>query len=107
MKKPLHKEAEDFVRHHMGKHVFAPMTGQDVAAWNAFVYLVRTWCVGGGEQAVEAMRETLLCAQPKVWPLFLQAIPAVGDWGHAEQLWPQLVTTRVEGGWERPVRKAP
>lgn len=84
-------QAITFCKYHLGKHCFAPFTGQDWPAWIAFVYLLQTWGSGGGEQAIVAMRETVKCAQPKVRELFVQAIPAMLDWGHVEEIWPRLV----------------
>lgn len=87
--KPLIDEVASFVKHHQGdKGCFAPFTGQDYPAWCAFVHLVQCWTRGGGNDAIVAMRATVRCAQPSVLHLFVQAIPAVGDWCHVAQLWP-------------------
>ena len=88
-----YKDAITFCKWHLGKHCFAPLTGQDWPAWIAFCYLLQCWGRGGGETAVLAMRLTVASAQSKqnVREVFLQAIPAMLDWSHARELWPQLV----------------
>jgi hypothetical protein len=88
-----HKEAITFCRWHLGKGCFAPLTGQDWPAWIAFCYLLTCWGCGGGTMAIAAMRATVASAQstPAVRRVFVQAIPAMLDWCHVAQLWPQLV----------------
>lgn len=89
---PLHREVARFVQHHLGKDCFAPHTGTDWPAWRAFVYLVECYSHGGGDHAIAAMRATVRCAQPheKVLRTFVQAIPAIMDWGDVARLWPQI-----------------
>jgi hypothetical protein len=90
---PLHKDAQKFCRYHIGKDCFAPFTGQDSPAWTAFVYLLECYSHGGGDEAITAMRATIRCAQLRwsVLSVFVQAIPAVMDWGDVARLWPRLV----------------
>lgn len=90
----LPNEVKQFCRWHLGRDCFAPMTGQDWPAWNAFVHLVQCWTHGGGEHAIEAMKATVRCAQPTsaVLRCFVQAIPAVGDWCHVRELWPKIAS---------------
>jgi hypothetical protein len=90
--KPLHQEVAKFVEWHLGRGCFAPHTGQDWPAWRGFVYLVECYSHGGGEAAIAAMRATVRCAQPHglVLRTFVQAIPAVMDWGDVRRLWPQI-----------------
>lgn len=90
--KPLHLEVSVFVKHHLAKDCFAPFTGQDWPAWIAFVYLVQTWTRGGGPTAIAAMEATVRCAQRRssILRTFVQAIPAVGDWCHVKEIWPQV-----------------
>lgn len=104
--KPLYKEVITFCRGHLGKHCFAPLTGQDWSAWIAFVYLVEMYARGdanGRAAALDAMREILRggCQDTEtIHQLFVQAIPAVMDWCHADEIWSQ-----VQGNWNvRPVR---
>lgn len=89
---PEHVRVAWWVRQSLDVSCFAPFTGQDYPAWNAFVYLVQCWCHGGGEDAIAAMRTTVRCAQPRrdILTVFVQAIPAVGDWCHVAQLWPRI-----------------
>lgn len=97
---PLHKHVEWFVRWHLGKDAFAPHTGQDLPAWIAFVYLVECWTRGGGNSAVVAMQSTVRCAQQSraVLETFVQAIPAVGDWMHVAELWPEVAGVGIVTG---------
>lgn len=90
--KPLIDDVKTFVRWHLGRDCFSPHTGQDWPAWCAFVHLAQCWTRGGGETAIAAMQQTLLCAQPihSVLRTFIQVIPAVGDWCHIVQLWPRV-----------------
>jgi hypothetical protein len=91
----MDKVARDFCRYHLGRDCFAPFTGQDFSAWHAFVYLVEAWCRGdapGRDAAIVAMEHTLAIAQRKsdIHQVFLQTIPAVGDWDHQHDIWPLL-----------------
>jgi hypothetical protein len=89
--KPLHQEVAKFVEYHLERGCFAPFTGQDFPAWRAFVYLLECYSHGGGESAIAAMRATVRCAQPheRVLRCFVQAIPAVMDWGDV-RLWTKI-----------------
>ncbi len=104
--KPTYKQAIAFVRGHVGKHAFAPFTGQDWSAWIAFVYLVEMYArgdVNGRTAALAGMRAILMggCQSAEhIHQLFVQAIPAVMDWCHADEIWP-----RVKTNWDvRPIR---
>lgn len=85
-----YKEAQKFLRWHLGKGCFAPFTGQDWSAWLSFCYLLQLWGRGGGDDAIDAMRATLRCCQTKCHPVFVQTIPAMLDWGHVEEIWPRI-----------------
>lgn len=91
--KPLHQEVAKFVEHHLERGCFAPFTGQDHPSWRAFVYLLECYSHGGGAHAITALRATVRCAQPteRVLRCFVQAIPAVMDWGDVRRLWPKVV----------------
>lgn len=84
------KVASDFVRGHLGKGAFAPLTGTDWRAWNAFVYLLELWGVSRDPRSVDAMRATLACAQTSVMDVFIQTIPAMLDWCNVRELWPLI-----------------
>jgi len=90
--KPLHDEMKTFVRWHLGKGAFAPLTGQDWPAWIAFVHLLQCYSHGGGDHAIAAMRATVRCAQPTIDVLacFVQAVPGVLDWSNVKELWPRV-----------------
>jgi len=83
--------ASEFVRAHLGRNAFAPLTGTDWRAWKAFVYLLELWGVSRDSRAVDAMRSTLACAQLSVLDIFIQTIPGVLDWYDVRQLWPSIV----------------
>lgn len=87
----LIKNTKHFVEYHLGKRVFAPFTGTDLPAWRSFVHLIECYSHGGGELAVTAMSCVIRLAQPKVWNVFVQSIPAVMDWSTVAELWPQIV----------------
>lgn len=98
------KSTRKFVEYHLGKGIFAPLTGQDWPAWNAFVHLVQCYAHGGGDKAIDAMAFTLQCAQVKTWNVFVQAIPAIMDWSTVGVLWPELI--RSTGSFlSQPMRK--
>lgn len=85
--------AKEFIHAHLGRGAFAPLTGTDWRAWNAFVYLVELWGVSRDPRALEAMRATVACAQTRhedVMQIFVQTIPAVLDWGDVRELWPAI-----------------
>ena len=91
--KPLEKEMAIFVKAHLGKNVFAPFTGTDYRAWNAWCHLLRLYGVSEDPRAISAMRETLRCAQRKewIWEVFVQTIPGALDWGYVKRMWPKIV----------------
>lgn len=99
MAKPdLLRDTRKFVEHHVGKGCFAPFTGQDLPAWQAFVFAMQCWARGGGDDAIAAMRALVRCAQPKVLSTFVQVIPAIGDWCHVAQIWPRIADGIVVDG---------
>ena len=99
--KPASKAAQEFCRAYLGRDCFAPFTGQDYSGWHAFVYLVEMWGRGdsaGREAAIVAMRAVLSGVQNKecIHQVFCQTIPALLDWCHVAQIWPQLLVTANE-----------
>lgn len=83
--------ARRFVRHYLGKHCFAPFTGQDFSAWSAFVYACELYGRTDNRAAcLVAMDSLLHSAQSKCAELFLWTIPAILDWGHTEEIWPEI-----------------
>ncbi len=103
--KPLDKELQVFCRYHLGKGCFAPFTGQDFPAWQAFVYLLRCYAHGGNESAIAAMRATLDCVQhtEAVLSVFVQSIPGVLDWGDVGRIWPKLCDRIFIRGAREPI----
>jgi hypothetical protein len=94
--KPLAKEVAYFVKHHLAdKHLFAPFTGQDYSAWEAFIHTLRLYGrsdTAGRELAIEAMRALVRASQQKddVLAVFKQSIPACLDWSDEPKLWLQI-----------------
>lgn len=90
--KPLHEQMQTFCRWHLGKGCFAPFTGGDWPAWQAFCYLLRSYTNGGGVHAIAALKATLACAQhtEAVLRVFVQTIPGAIDWGDVARLWPTI-----------------
>lgn len=99
--KPLEKEMAYFVRAHLGRGVFAPFTGTDYRAWNAWCHLLRLYGVSGDTKAIDALRATLECAQRKecIWEVFVQTIPGALDWGYVKEIWPRIVDAIPPTGW--------
>ena len=96
------KNARVFCHAYLGRDCFAPFTGQDTSGWHAFVYLVEMWGrsdLAGREGAIVAMRAVLSGVQNKecVHQVFCQTIPAVLDWCHVAEVWPQLLVTADDG----------
>ena len=94
--KPAYKTAADFCRAYLGRGCFAPLTGQDMSGWHAFVYLVEMWSRSdayGRAAAISAMRSVLGGVQQKepVHQVFCQTIPALVDWCHVKEIWPLLL----------------
>lgn len=90
--------AKEFIRAHLGRNAFAPLTGTDWRAWNAFVYLVELWGVSRDPRAIEAMRACVACAQTRhedVMQIFVQTIPAMLDWSDVRDLWPRIAPADV------------
>lgn len=103
--------ARQFIRAHLGRGAFAPLTGTDWRAWHAFVYLVELWGVSHDPRAIAAMAQCLSCAQTwheDVMQVFVQTIPAMLDWSDADVLWPQIAPSGLQRGFDamsvRPVR---
>jgi fermentation-respiration switch protein FrsA (DUF1100 family) len=88
--KPSTQVASEFVRAHLGKHAFAPLTGTDWRAWYAFVYLLELYGVSRDPRSIHAMKSTLACAQASVMDIFIQTIPAMLDWCNVAELWPLI-----------------
>lgn len=87
------EEAFAFVRFHQGMGCFAPCTGQDNRALEAFAHLVSLWCASdanGQDCAEEAMRACLQAMHAKVWHLAKWMIPAIGDWAYTDRIWPRI-----------------
>jgi hypothetical protein len=93
--KPATKAAYEFVTGHLGRNAFGCFTGTDTRAWQAFVYLLQLWGVSRDPSAKTAMYHTLACAQPSVMSIFIQTIPAMLDWCHVAELWPQIAPSRA------------
>lgn len=92
---PLSIQVRRFVEGHLGKGAFAPLTGQDMRAWVAFVHLLEMYGVSdlvGRDAAIVAMAAVLRGVQnlEQVHRVFVQAIPRVLDWGDADRIWPKL-----------------
>lgn len=89
--------ARRFVRHYLGKHCFAPFTGQDFSAWSTFVYACELYGrTDNRPMCLAAMEALVNSAQPKCAELFLWTIPAILDWDFADEIWP-LVSGDVLG----------
>lgn len=96
--KPPPKIASEFIRAHLGRGAFAPLTGTDWRAWNAFVYLLELWGVSRDPRVLDAMRSTLACAQTwheDVMQIFVQTIPAMLDWSDVAVLWPKIAPPEI------------
>ena len=85
-----------FVRWHLGRGAFAPLTGTDTKAWNAFVYLLELYGSSRSERALEALRACYACTlrgygeQTDVAEVFRQSIASVLDWSDVPKLWPAI-----------------
>ena len=85
-----------FVRYHLGKGAFAPLTGTDWRAWNAFVHLLELYGVTRAKRAIDALIACYACTirgygeQSNVADVFRQTIPAMLDWSDVAVLWPQI-----------------
>ena len=93
--RPADKIAADFIRAHLGRGAFAPLTGTDWRAWHAFVHLVELWGVSRDGRAIVAMAHCVACAQTwheDVMQVFVQTIPAMLDWCDVGVLWPQIAS---------------
>lgn len=91
--KPLDKQAAEFVSFHLGKGAFAPFTGQDMAAWRAFVYAVRCWAVG--KARVKAAREGV-CPASLEYLEASDAVAALGPDGHPSPDMDRQIRGRLE-----------
>lgn len=92
MTQTIDKQAMNFVRIHLGRGAFHPFTGQDFPAWHAWVHLLQLYGRNPSGAAIAALRTVIALVQPQELVLmpFVQAIPAVLDWGYVSQIWPQV-----------------
>lgn len=104
--KPICRSAPTFVKAHANgrglpdKAAFAPCTGQDRAAFEAFVHLVELYAAAddkGRAHTIAAMASTVLAMQESTRHLAKKAIPAVMDWGDEETLW-RKIQDRIPSG---------
>ena len=75
------------------RYAFAPFTGQDARAFDAFAHLLELYLgsdMDGRDAAVAAMGAVLLAMQPKCRPLAKAAIPWMLDWSDEETLWEEI-----------------
>ncbi len=94
--KPSTTVARQFVLAHMGRGAFAPLTGTDWRAWNAFVYLLELYGISRDPRSVDAMRSCIACAQRSVLDIFIQTIPAMLDWCDVRLLWPKIAPSQAD-----------
>ncbi len=90
---PICKDAAAFVKAHLGKDCFAPFTGQDYAAFGAWVHLLHLLCVcdeQGRRTTLLALSHLLHASQVSVWPVFKKAIPHALDWSDEDRLWQEI-----------------
>lgn len=95
--KPLVKQAAEFVIHHLNdRRAFAPFTGTDFDAWNAFIPAVRLYGRMRNEAAIGALRAIVGCAQQRadILAVFKKAIPCILDWSDEANLW-----LLIANGW--------
>jgi len=81
-------KAAAFVRYHLGRGAFGPLSHRDRIAWNAFVALLRL--ERGGD--TRALREILRLATPTIAVLgvFVQTVAAVLGWPAVRTVWPEI-----------------
>lgn len=87
-----------WLKHHLGKNCFAPLTGQDFAALSVFVHAVDLYSRSDGEGracALDAMRASVQAMQPSVRPLAKRSIPMVLDWADEDRLWNEITRRDV------------
>lgn len=90
MKNDSATQAAKFLKHHHGRAVFAPFTGQDARAWRAFVAALELYVVGDGHGrtcAVAGMRAAISAMQPSTQWIAKKTIPSLLDWSDEESLW--------------------
>lgn len=106
------KIAAAFIRGHLGRGAFAPLTGTDTRAWHAFVYLLELYGSTRSQRAIDALRQCYACTlrgygeQMDVAEVFRQTIPAILDWSDVPQLWPLIApaSTLIPSALYRPDR---
>ena len=89
--------AAAFVRGHLGRGCFAPLTGTDTRAWYAFCYLLELYGASRSTPSFEALKACYRCTlrggtheQLNVAEVFRQTIPALLDWSDVGRLWPHI-----------------
>ena len=90
---PPCKSARAFVRCHLGKNCFAPCTGQDHRALDAFAHVLELYAASDGvgrSSALAAMVALLSAMQENCWPLAKKMIPHALDGGDEETVWSRI-----------------
>jgi hypothetical protein len=97
--KPACQAAAAWILEVKGKGVLAPFTGQDFAAFKAFVHALELYAFSddeGRKQALLCMRHAVLAMQPKTRWIARETIPQQLDWDDREKLWPLIMGDDVE-----------
>lgn len=84
-----------WLKHHKGKHCFAPFTGQDHAALSVFVHAAALYGradMAGEQGALEAMRGAARAMQPQLRHMARDVIPAMLDWSSIAEVWPKVTS---------------
>ncbi len=96
--KPVCQAASKWIQEVKGKHVLAPFTGQDYAAFKTFVHALELYTFSdnaGRKEALCCMRHAVLAMQPEVRWIARETIPHQLDWGDRVTLWPLIENAEV------------
>lgn len=105
---PVCKKLNRWLRLVHGRHVLAPLTGQDASALDTFAHAVELYChgdLGGRRGAKIAMRGAVSAMQEQTRWLCREAIICISDYGYVEQIWPEIIdsTDQFPDGLEAPI----
>lgn len=92
--KPVCETARTWLRNRNGRNAFAAFHAGTSRAFSSYLHLVELWmvggCAGGREAVVPILRHAVALLQRAEWKMAAEAIAAIGDWSHIDELWPQI-----------------
>jgi hypothetical protein len=88
--KPLCQSVRTWLANRNGRHALGVFTGGTSRVFSAYIHLVEVWVHTRSDESVAALRATVAMLQRSELKLAAEAIAHAGDWGHIDELWPEI-----------------